>query len=228
MKYETKELSISKWAENDQPQEKILLKGRLALSDAELISILLGKECPFSIAQVILAQYDNNLFELSKASYYDLIKFNRIGKQRATTLIAAFELARRKQYSEVHPKAMIRKSADSYYAFLPFMEGLPHETFYVMLINKGNRLIAIQKISEGGISGTVVDPKVVFKLALDHHATGLILAHNHPSGNTKPSEQDIRITQKIKDAGALLEINVLDHLILADNAFFSFSDEGMI
>ena len=166
--------------------------------------------------------------ELGKLTISDLEKYSGVGAARAIAITAALELGKRRNESVSIEKAMIRRSQDAYIVFKTIMGDQPYEEFWILLMNRANRLIRKCCISEGGISGTVVDPKKIFKIALDHHATGIILGHNHPSGNTKPSEADIRITNKILEAGKVLEVSVLDHIIVTDDSFFSFSDQGML
>ncbi|MBE0648213.1 MAG: DNA repair protein RadC [Bacteroidales bacterium] len=227
-----KHVTIKQWAEEDRPREKLMMKGRHALSDAELIAILIGsgtKEMSaVEIAKGILEGVGDNLSELGRLSVHDLRKTHGIGPARAITIAASMELGRRRNETTVPGKVLVRQSQDAFAVLKPVMQDKPYEEFWILLLNRANRLIRKESISEGGISGTVVDPKKIFKIALDYHATGIILAHNHPSGNTRPSESDIRITHKIAEAGKLLEVSVLDHIIIADGEFFSFSDQGMM
>ncbi|MBN1198241.1 MAG: DNA repair protein RadC [Bacteroidales bacterium] len=224
--------TIKQWAEEDRPREKLMLKGRHALSDAELIAILIGSGTQalsaVEIAKGILEGVDDNLTELGRLSVNDLRRNHGIGPARAIAIAAALELGRRRNESLPPGKRLVTKSQDAFGILKPVMQDKPYEEFWILLLNRANRFIRKECISEGGISGTVVDPKKIFKIALDHHATGIILGHNHPSGNTKPSESDIRITNKIVEAGKLLEVSVLDHLIVTDTGFFSFSDQGMM
>lgn len=224
--------TIKQWAEEDRPREKLMLKGRHALSDAELIAILIGSGTQalsaVEIAKGILEGVDDNLTELGRLSVHDLRKNHGIGPARAIAIAAALELGRRRNEAPPSGKAVVIKSQDAFAILKPVMQDKPYEEFWILLLNRANRFIRRECISEGGISGTVVDPKKIFKIVLDYHATGIILGHNHPSGNTKPSESDIRITNKIVEAGKLLEVSVLDHLIVTDTGFFSFSDQGMM
>ena len=218
------------WAEDDIPTEKLLLKGSASLSDAELLSILIGsgtaQENPLDIAQRIMATCENNLCEFWKLGISDLQKVKGIGKQRACQIASMFALSRRRNASEVVVKPKISRSQDAYTVFHSLVGELPYEEFWMLLLNRANKILKTVKISEGGISGTVVDPKKVFSIALEHHASSIILGHNHPSGQCTPSEADLKITRKIKDAGSLLEISVLDHIIVAHDRFYSFADEG--
>ena len=224
---------MQSWCEDDKPSTKILLKGKMALSDAELLSIIIGNDnsprrsC-LDTARLLIHQANGNLGEVAKLSVSELVRAGNITIAQATRVTSAFEIGRRRDSSEISSKLRIAKSNDAYDIFRSVLVDKPYEEFWILLLNRANRLIRKECISEGGISGTVVDPKKIFKVALDHHTTGIILGHNHPSGNTRPSESDIRITNKIVEAGKLLEVSVLDHLILADNGFYSFSDEGAL
>ena len=228
----SKHITIKQWAEEDRPREKLMLKGRHALSDAELIAILIGsgtqEMSAVEIAKGILEAVGENLTELGRLTIHDLTKYRGVGPARAIAIAAALELGRRRNESIPSGKSMVKRSQDAFSIFKTIMADKPYEEFWILLLNRGNRLVRKECISEGGISGTVVDPKKIFKVALDYHATGIILGHNHPSGNTKPSESDIRITNKIVEAGKLLEVSVLDHIIVTDGDFFSFSDNGMM
>jgi len=232
MKKYTKRVTIKQWAEEDRPREKLLLKGRHALSDAELIAILIGsgtvEQTAVEIAQELLKDVHDNLVELSRLTVNDLQHYRGLGPARAIAIAAALELGKRRNESVSVEKEQIRSSQDAFNAFKTVLSDQHYEEFWILVLNRGNKLVRKCCISEGGISGTVVDPKKIFKLALDHHASGIILGHNHPSGNTKPSESDIRITSKIVEAGKLLEVSVLDHIIVTDDSFFSFSDSGML
>ncbi len=225
-------LSIKDWAEADKPREKMLLKGNEALSDAELIAILIrigsGGLSAVDLAKQILGSYNNDLNELGRLSIKDLMKFKGIAEAKAITILAALELGRRRQMTQVKEKPKITCSQDAYNCIYPVMEDLNHEVFKILLLNRNNRVTKIETISIGGVAGTVVDPKIIFKKALDEQASSIILTHNHPSGNLKPSQQDITVTKKLVEAGKTLEINILDHLIISDQGFFSFLDEGLL
>ena len=218
------------WAEDDLPSHKLLLKGNGSLSDAELLSIIIGTgvsgENSLDIAMKTLSICGNNLCEFWKFSVSDLQKIKGIGEKRAVKIAAMFALARRRNESEVICKNKISKSQDAFEIFHSLMGDLPYEEFWLLLLNRANRVVKKVKISEGGISGTVVDPKKIFQICLEQHATSILLGHNHPSGTVTPSEADIKITKKIKDSGTLLDIAVLDHIIIGDNRFYSFADEG--
>jgi DNA repair protein RadC len=218
------------WAEDDLPSQKLLLKGNGSLSDAELLSIIIGTgvsgENSLDIAMKTLSICGNNLCEFWKFSVSDLQKIKGIGEKRAVKIAAMFALARRRNESEVIFKNKISKSQDAFEIFHSLMGDLPYEEFWLLLLNRANRVIKKVKISEGGISGTVVDPKKIFQICLEQHATSILLGHNHPSGTVTPSEADNKITKKIKDCGLLLDVAVLDHIIVGDDRFYSFADEG--
>ena len=220
------------WAENDLPSQKLLLKGNGSLSDAELLSIIIGSgvsgENSLDIAMKTLSICGNNLCEFWKFSVSDLQKIKGIGEKRAVKIAAMFALARRRNESEVIFKNKISKSQDAFEIFHSLMGDLPYEEFWLLLLNRANRVIKKVKISEGGISGTVVDPKKIFQICLEQHATSIILGHNHPSGAVTPSEADNKITKKIKDCGLLLDVAVLYHIIVWDDRFYSFADEGTL
>jgi DNA repair protein RadC len=224
--------SIKCWAEEDRPREKLMLKGRHTLSDAELLAILLGtgnfRETAVDLAKKILAHFHGNLVELSRAGIHDLTGLKGIGPVKAISILAAMELGRRRNEAEVLSREKITSSNDAYQILRSTISDQPWEEFWIILLNRANRVIRKCMISEGGISGTVVDPKKIFKIALDHHATSIILGHNHPSGSVEPSDADIQITKKIRDAGALLDVAVLDHVIIGDDRFYSFADNGAI
>ena len=225
-------VSIKNWAEDDRPREKLLLKGKNALSDAELLALLLGTgnrhESAVDVAKGILREVKDNLVELSRMGISDLTRFKGIGKAKAIIIIAALELGRRRNESEVIAKERITNSNDAFNIFRGTISDLPYEEFWIILLNKANRVIRKCIISEGGVSGTVVDPKKIFKIVLDNHASSIILGHNHPSGNIQPSEADHKITKKIREAGIMLDVAVLDHLILGDDRYYSFADEGVL
>ena len=220
------------WAEDDLPSQKLLLKGNASLSDAELLSIIIGTgvsgENSLDIAKKMLSNCGNSLCEFWKFGVSDLQKIKGIGEKRAVKISAMFALARRRNESEVILKDKISSSRDAFEIFKSLMGDLPHEEFWLLILNKANRVVKKVRTSEGGISGTVVDPKKVFKSCLDLHASSIILGHNHPSGNIQPSEADIKITKKIRECGILLDIAVLDHIIIGDDRYYSFADEGCL
>ena len=220
------------WAEDDLPSQKLLLKGNGSLSDAELLSIIIGSgvsgENSLDIAMKTLSICGNNLCEFWKFSVSDLQKIKGIGEKRAVKIAAMFALARRRNESEVIFKNKISKSQDAFEIFHSLMGDLPYEEFWLLLLNRANRVIKKVKISEGGISGTVVDPKKIFQICLEQHATSILLGHNHPSGAVTPSEADNKITKKIKDCGIMLDVAVLDHIIIGDDRYHSFADNGAL
>jgi len=228
---ESKPLKIKNWSPEDRPREKLLLKGTSALSDAELIAILIGSGTgTFSavdVAKKILQAADNNLHDLARFTVKDLTKVKGIGEARAVTIVAAVELGRRRK-DLGDGKNKVSSSHDAYVLIKGDLMDLQHEEFWVLLLNRANRVIKKKKISEGGVSGTVADPKIIFKMALEELASGVIVAHNHPSGNLTASQSDIDLTKKLKDAGKFLEVQLLDHLIIAGQKYYSFADEGMM
>ncbi len=225
-------LSIKDWAVEDRPREKLLLKGNRSLSDAELLAILIGsgnaEESAVELSRRILASSENNLNNLGKQQVSDLLKFKGIGEAKAINIIAALELGRRRKEQLATERIGITQSEDVASVFRPLLEDLNHEEFWVLLLNRSNKAIDKFMVSQGGLSGTVIDVRIILKTAIEKLASAMILCHNHPSGNKLPSEADKKITQKIKDAGKLLEITVLDHVIIAHDQYLSFADEGMI
>jgi len=225
-------LTIKNWAAEDRPREKLFLKGKSTLSDAELLAILLGTGTPtlsaVDLAKNVLQGAGNSLHELARLSAKDLMKVKGIGEAKAITIIAALELGRRRKDLDVNEKPKIATSRDVYEYLKADLLDIPHEEFWVVILNRANRIVRKQQISQGGVSGTVADPKIIFKLALEELASGIILAHNHPSGNLTASQADIALTKKLKEAGKLLEIQVLDHVIIAGQKYFSFADEGIL
>lgn len=230
--YSTPPLTIKSWAEADRPREKLLLKGKHSLSDAELIAILLGsgsrRQTAVDLAKAILQSVDNNLYELGKRSLSELMKFTGVGEAKAIAITAAMELGRRRQLSDIKTRPQVRCSADSYQAIAPLLMDLLHEEFWILLLSRRAEVIGREQISQGGVSGTVVDAKMIFSRALEVKASSIILVHNHPSGNPNPSQADKSLTAKLVKAGESLDIFVLDHLIIAGSGYYSFADSGMI
>jgi len=230
--YTVKNIAITAWAAEDRPREKLLLRGKHNLSDAELLGILLGsgsrEQSAVGLAQDILRSTGNDLNELGKRSIAEYMKFKGIGEAKAITITAALELGRRRQLTNIKDRPKITCSRDSYNLIAPLLMDLPHEEFWILLLNRGNKIIGRQQVSLGGTTGTVVDAKVVFKKAIEGQAVYLILVHNHPSGNVFPSPQDIELTKKLVAAGNILSIKILDHLIIGDNRYYSFADEGKL
>ncbi len=229
--YEQK-ITIKSWAEEDRPREKLLALGRRSLSDAELIAILIGSgsttESAVDLTKRILHSCSNNLDSLAKQSVQDLCKFRGIGEAKAITIIAAMELGRRLKETEVVNTTKINSSKDGFNLLAPYFADLMHEEFWVIMLNRGNKVMHKTLISKGGQAGTIADPKIIFKAALEYNAAAIVLAHNHPSGNLKPSQADLDLTKKLKAAGSLLEISILDHLIFANSSYLSFADEGYL
>jgi DNA repair protein RadC len=229
---ELKPLSIKSWSPEDRPREKLLLKGTSALSDAELIAILLGsgtaKMSALDVAKHVLAAANNQLHELAKFSVDDFTKLNGIGEARAITIIAALELGRRKKETDSEERLKIGSSRDVYDYISRDLTDIAHEEFWIILVNRSNRIIKKIRVSVGGVAGTVADPKIIFKKAIESLASGIILVHNHPSGNITPSQADRDLTKKMKEGGKHLEIQVLDHMIIGGQKYFSFADEGIM
>ncbi|GAB2472856.1 DNA repair protein RadC [Hymenobacter qilianensis] len=223
---------IKSWAEEDRPREKLLQKGRSALSDAELMGILLGsgtaKLSAVDVAKLILNAVENDLNELAKLSVKELMRHKGIGEAKAITIVAALELGRRRKETAAAARTTITCSRDIYQLIRPNLQDLPHEEFWVILLNRANVVMRKQPISSGGVAGTVADPKMIFKHALEQLASSIILVHNHPSGNQKPSAADIALTRKLKEAGQFLDLPILDHLIYTDHGYYSFADEGVL
>ncbi|MFA5418485.1 MAG: DNA repair protein RadC [Bacteroidales bacterium] len=224
-------IPIRQWSEDDRPREKMMLKGKGQLSKAELIAILIGSgntdESAVALSKRILNSVDNNLAELSRLSISDLSRFKGIGPAKAISIVAALELGRRRRADDVLiDKKKITSSQDAFNLLYADLSDKYHEEFWVLLLDRANKVIRKVNISEGGLAGTVADPKKIFQLALEQHASGIILAHNHPSNNLLPSSNDIDLTKKIVAGGKSLDINILDHLIIGNDKFYSFADEG--
>ncbi|SDB66514.1 DNA repair protein RadC [Flavobacteriaceae bacterium MAR_2010_188] len=223
---------INKWSQDDQPREKLLYKGKLALSDAELVAILIGsgnrEESAVTLCQRILKSANNNLNELGKLTVQELMKFKGIGEAKAISIIAALELGRRRRGEDALVKSKITSSQSVFELLHPIIGDLLHEEFWIVYLNNSNKVIQSSQLSKGGITGTLVDVRLVMKTAIQLNATGIILAHNHPSGALTPSEADKQITKKLKIAGENLDIKILDHLIVTDKEYYSFADEGIL
>lgn len=224
--------SIKNWSDEDKPREKLAQRGRSALSNAELIAILIGsgsrEESAVQLSKRILASVDNNLNDLGKLSIKQLMKFKGIGEAKAITIAAALEIGRRRRGEEVAEVNKITSSAVAFELLQPILGELQHEEFWILYLNNANTVLHKEQLSKGGMTGTLVDVRLVLKLALEHGAVGLILAHNHPSGTLKPSSADKQLTQKLKLAAQALDIKVLDHLIVTQKAYFSFADEQIL
>lgn len=223
---------IRHWSEDDRPREKLMNKGRSALSDAELIAIVIGSgnrnETAVDLGKRILSSAGNNLNVLGKLSLAQLMQFKGIGEAKAIAIAAAMELGRRRRMHEVPELSRIASSQSIFEIMQPVIGELPHEEFWIIYLNNSNKVLLKTQLSKGGITGTLVDVRLVFKTALEVGATGVILSHNHPSGTLKPSDADRQITRKLKTAGEHLDIKILDHVIVTETAWFSFADEGLL
>lgn len=222
---------ITNWSDEDKPREKLMLKGKSVLSDAELIAILIGSgnrnESAVDLSKRILGSIDNNLNALGKLTIQQLMKFKGIGEAKAISIIAAMELGRRRRTEDVVDLTKITSSQTIFQIMQPIIGELPHEEFWIIYLNNSNKVISKSQLSKGGITGTLVDTRLVFKVALEMGATSLILCHNHPSGTIMPSDADKLITKKLKLAGDSLDVKVLDHLIITETKYYSFVDEGI-
>ncbi len=229
---DTTSFSIKYWAEDDKPREKLMFKGKSTLSDAELLAILIGSgsrnESAVELSKKILASVQNNLNSLGKMSIQQLTKFKGIGKAKAISIIAAGELGKRRKEEGVQELIKITSSRIVYEIMQPIIGELPHEEFWVLYLNNANKIIYKAQLSKGGITGTVVDVRLLLKTALEHNALSFVLTHNHPSGKLIASEADIQITQKLKLAAKQLDMSVIDHIIVTENGYFSFADEGIL
>ncbi len=223
---------IKSWAEDDRPREKLLLKGRQALSDAELIAILIGSGTrditAVDLAKEILKAYDHKLNQLGRVQIDDLKKFKGIGEAKAISILAALELGRRRREEAGHEMKRITSSKDAYEIMSAKLGDIDHEEFWILLLSRSHKVKDKICISRGGISGTVVDQRLVFKPAIEKLASAIILCHNHPSGTLHPSEQDKVLTKKLVTSAKMLEIPILDHLIYTDAGYYSFADEGLM
>lgn len=223
-------LSVKQWAEDDRPREKLIAKGVFSLSDAELLAILIGSgsrnETVVELSQRILHSVNNNLNALGKLTIKELIKnFHGIGEAKAVTIIAALELGRRRKLAEVEIEPLIQSSKSVYDIMHPILADLPHEEMWVLFLNKGNRVIKKYQASKGGLSATVIDIRMIMKEAIETLATSMILCHNHPSGNKQPSTEDDITTAQLMEAGKIMNIRLLDHIIICDEGYYSYGDE---
>ena len=223
---------ITHWSGDDKPREKMMLKGKSALSDAELVAILIGSgsrnESAVALSKRILASVNNNLSSLGKQSLAQLMEFKGIGEAKAITIAAALELGRRRKEENPLELVKVTSSKVMYQEMYPIIGELAHEEFWVVYLNNANKIIFKAQLSKGGITGTIVDVRLVFKIALEQNAVAIVLAHNHPSGKLQASEADIQVTKRIKNAGLQLDISVLDHIIVTEHSYFSFADEGIL
>ena len=225
-------MSIKFLAEDDRPREKFLLKGKNSLSDAELLGIIMGsgnrEESAVELGRKILGSVGNNWHNLSLLQISDLMKFKGVGEAKAISIATALEIGRRRAAQEVPEKIQISKSEDTFRILHPYLGDLQTEEFWAIFLNQNNRVLAKTKLTSGGINQSVVDVRILFKTALENFATGIIVAHNHPSGNLKPSQDDISITKIISEAGKVLNIKLLDHIIITQNSWLSFAEENLL
>ena len=221
---------ITKWSPSDQPREKLILAGSRSLSEAELIAILMRigtrNKSALDVAKELLAKHDNSLAAISKLSVHELMQIKGIGEAKAVSITAALELGRRRMTETAMQKTQIGSSLDAYDLLHPKMRDLTQEAFWIILLDRRSKVIALEEIHIGGMSAMVVDPKIIFQKALERKACALILSHNHPSGATSPSIEDIRLTEKINAAGNFIDIKILDHIIIGEGTYYSFADEG--
>lgn len=224
--------AIKYWAKEERPREKLIARGKQILTDAELLAILIGSgsrgESAIALCQRILKDANNDLHQLGQRSLAELLHYKGIGEAKAVSIIAALELGRRRQWAEFEEKQQIKNSRDSYEIFLPILGDLGHEEFWILLLSHANKIKGKERISIGGVAGTVADVKIIFKKSIQNLASAIILCHNHPSGTLHPSQADIELTTKVKQAGQVLDIRVLDHLIVTNAGYYSFADEGLI
>ena len=225
-------LSIPEWSAADRPRERMLAQGAKALSDAELIAILIRsgtpKDSALDLARVILNKADNDLHKLAALSVAELMKVKGVGEAKALSVAAALELGQRRRDTIVEVRPLIASSQHAFDLLQPLVADLAHEEFWLLLLDRGNRLLERTKVSQGGMHGTVADPKLIFRSALEKRASSVILCHNHPSGQLRPSQEDIVLTKKLVEGGRFLDITVQDHLIVATTGYYSFADNGQL
>lgn len=225
-------ISVKNWAEEDRPREKLMMKGASALSDSELLAILIGSgtrdKSAVQVCQDILGKADNDLNKLARFGVNDLTKTKGIGPAKGITIVAALELGRRRKDAEVKEIKKITSSRDAYNVFYPYLSDLNHEETWALLMNRSNQVVTKMLVSKGGISSTIVDVRLILREALNVYASSIILGHNHPTNNCMPSEQDLRITKKLKEAAKLMDISLLDHIIVCGDRYYSFADENVI
>lgn len=228
----TTSLTIKAWAEEDRPREKLLAQGKQVLTEAELLAILIGSgsrnETAVHLCQRMLAAHEHDLHVLSRLSVHQLMQYKGIGQAKAIAIVAALELGRRRQSAEHRKKTHITGSRDVYELMHPILGDLPHEEFHMLYLNRSNKVVLRERISVGGVTGTVADIKMMLKTAVNLLACGMIACHNHPSGSLHPSQADLKLTKKLKEAGELLDVKLLDHLIVAQEGYYSFADEGQL
>ena len=228
----TQSLPITDWAEEDRPREKLMAKGVASLSNAELLAIIMRSGSPednaVELARKILADFDNHLGELGKATVSRLKSYRGMGEAKAISIVAALEIGRRRSAGEMIEKKKFATSMDIFMLFHPMLCDLPHEEFWILFLNNSNKYMDMQRLSIGGLSNTLADVRLVMKMAIERLSSHVALCHNHPSGNITPSEQDKNLTRKIKEGGKLLDILLIDHVIVGDNKYYSFNDEGVL
>jgi len=224
--------ALTTWAVEERPREKVMANGVQYLSDAELLAILLGSGTKHmtavELARQILKGAGNSLQDLGRQGIGELVRIKGVGPVKAITILAALELGRRRAGIQHLTKTQVKSSETVYKLFHPLMGDLEHEEFWLLMLNRANRVLGRYKVSQGGLSGTVIDTRIILKKTLDNLASSIIVCHNHPSGNKQPSDADVKITEKLKKAAEMLEIKLLDHVIIADKSYFSFADEGLI
>lgn len=225
-------MSLKFLAEDDRPREKFMLKGKNSLSDSELLAIIMGsgsrEDSAVELARKILDKYANNWNNLGLATIQELMNFKGVGEAKAISIAAALEIGRRRAAQEVQEKPAISQSEDAYKILKPFLSDLRTEEFWAIFLNQSNKVVHFCQLTQGGIAQSLVDVRILFKTALEHYSTSVIVAHNHPSGNLKPSQEDLRITKQIGEAGKLLNISLLDHLIISQSTYLSFADENLL
>ncbi|MCW3116120.1 MAG: repair protein RadC [Chitinophagaceae bacterium] len=227
-----KKYSIKFWAKDDRPREKLLFKGPESLSDSELLAILISNgnraKSAVELAKDVLKLGKDNLNDLGKLNVKEFTRVNGIGEAKAITIAAALELGRRRQAMSYVEKPVVKSSNDIAMFLQSKFKDYRHEVFAVVFLNRSNKINNFQVLSEGGITGTVADPRIILKKALEEDAVSIILCHNHPSGSLKPSKADEDLTKKIKEAARYFDINVTDHIIVSENGYYSFADEGIL
>ncbi len=225
-------LSIPEWSKEDRPRERMLANGPKAMSDAELVAILIRsgtpKDSALDLARLILNKANNDLHKLARLGVSDLMKINGVGEAKALSIAAALELGQRRRDSSIEQRPLVGSSQQAFELLRPLVADLPHEEFWLLLLDRGNRLLDKCKVSQGGMHGTVADPKLIFREALEKRASSVVLCHNHPSGQLRPSGEDIALTKKLVEGGRFLDITVQDHVIITSGGYFSFADNGQL
>ena len=229
---QSSKLSIPEWSKDDRPRERLLARGAKALSDAELVAILIRSGTPtdsaLDLARIILNKAENDLHKLAGLGVNELMRIHGVGEAKAMSIVAALELGQRRRDLTVSQRPLISDSRAAFELLQPVLGDLPYEEFWLLLLDRGNRLMNRCKLSQGGMHGTVADPKLIFREALDQRASSVILCHNHPSGQLRPSAEDIQLTRKLVEGGRFLDIAVQDHLIVTSSGYYSFADNGQL